>query len=306
MTYRSDDLLTEVLSSYRLSARVFAHASYCGHWEINTAGRHKATFHLIGRGTCWLQRHEGETVIPLQAGDLVVFPHDAWHLLTACPRPTETIGYPQSDQGPATTVMCGYFDFGEQGRNPILESLPEVIIVRAEQTARYAKLEQLARLILMEADSEQIGSQLVLDTLAAALFVMILRFQLENSTDRHGLLAALADPQLAKALAAAHRAPGNAWTVEALAAVAGLSRTTFAIRFTELVGESPMQYLNAVRMRRANELLQNPRCSVAMIAEAVGYHTEAAFRRAYKRHYGIGPGAARRAHSLDSFSSESA
>lgn len=294
MTDRLNDLLTDILSSYRLTARVHAHASYCGDWALNTSGFRRVTFHLLGRGSCWLHLRHATAPIRLHAGDFVMFPHDAWHVLAPTDSLEKAATQASPDDGSATTVMCGYFDFGERGRNPIVEALPEVVLVRAEDTARHADLEQLARLMLTEADSDQIGAQHVLDRLSEALFVMVLRFHIERNTERRGLLAMMADPRLSKALAMAHHDPGRPWTVESLARAAGMSRTAFASRFNELVGEPPMEYLTRQRMRIADRLLRDPKRSVAWVAEQVGYATETAFRRAYKRVQGVGPGAVRR------------
>lgn len=296
MTYRSEDLLADVLSGYRLTASVFRHDDWCGRWQVNTSGSRRTMFHLIGRGACWLHLKGRGAPVALAGGDLVVFPHDAWHVLTPTPaRPRSgATAFPAGDaEGPVTNLLCGYFDFGV-ARNPILEALPEMIHIRCEQTPAYARLESLARLILAEAEAGDDGQHLVLGRLADALFVMVLRAYVGEAKDRRGLLAALADARVSKALAAAHREPGRPWTVESLAHAAGMSRTAFSVTFGELVGEPPLRYLTALRMRRAAELLQDRGRSVAAVAEELGYETEAAFRRAFKRVQGVGPGAVRR------------
>lgn len=296
MTFRSEDVLSDVLSGYRLAASVFHHDDWCGRWQVNISGSRRTTFHLIGRGACWLHL-KGRAPIPLAGGDLVVFPHDAWHVLTptpARPRSGATVFPAGEAEGPVANLLCGYFDFGVAARNPILEALPEFIHIRGERTPAYARLESLARLILAEADAGDDGQHLVLGRLADALFVTVLRAYLHEARDQRGLLAALADPRISKALAAAHREPGRRWTVAALARVAAMSRTAFSVTFGKLLGEPPLRYLTDFRMRRAVELLRDRGRSVAVVAEELGYQTEAAFRRAFKRVQGVAPGAVRR------------
>lgn len=288
------DVLSGLLVTLRLSATVFRHDDYCGPWALNTSGSKRVTLHIVGRGSGWLHlRHRAP--MPVRAGDIIVFPHDAWHVLTAEPKlPKKVSNLSTAGRGPSTTVLCGFFDFTVSGRNPILSALPEMILLRGEEVAGFTALESLVRLILSEAERPEPGRHAVVDRLCEVLFVMILRHHIARAQDRRGLLAALAEPRLAKALAAAHRDPGKRWRLETLAEVAGMSRTAFATTFRTLAGTSPMQYLAEWRMQRAAELLRERRESVAAIAERLGYDTEAAFRRAFRRIIGIPPGRVRR------------
>ena len=296
MIDRTDDLLSDVLGSYRLRARVFAHDNFCGGWQLNTSGLGKATFYLIGRGSGWLHLKEGDSPYAIREGDLVVFPHDAWHVISGREvlDPGQTDDTNDGDVGPWTTVMCGWFDFGRADRNPVLDALPEMLLIRSDGSARYEHVEALTRLLISEADNDHAGAQHVLDRLAEALFVMVLRCYLEEVAEPRGFLAAVADPRLSRALDRMHRALDAPWTVSTLAEEAGMSRTAFAQRFTDLVGTPPLEYLTEVRMRRAEVLLREPGMSASSVCGAVGYSAEAAFRRAYKRVHGVGPGAVRR------------
>lgn len=139
------------------------------------------------------------------------------------------------------------------------------------------------------------GQSGVLDRLAEVMFVLVLRHHMQCAQELHGQLAALKDHRVARALTGLHRAPANDWRVETLAREAGMSRTVFAARFVALLGETPMRYLANWRMHLADELLRERRCSVAQIADRMGYQTESAFRRAFKRVRGVGPGEVRRA-----------
>ena len=298
MSDRSDeDLLSIVLASFKLQAHVFEHATYCGNWSLNTSGSQRATFHLIGRGSARLRLAPEQPDIPLRGGDLVVLPHDAWHTLAGWPE-TGTAGA-ECDTDTGTVVMCGYIDFGEGPGNPVLDALPEVVVVRSEDIQASGRIDQLARLMLAEAEQRAPGWQVAVDRLADTLFVQVIRHHLQRQAQPRGWLAALADPRLSRALNAMHHAPGEAWSVESLARSAGMSRTAFAQHFARLVGRTPMDYLGDLRMREADRLLRDPNQSVARVAEQMGYSTEAAFRKAFKRVWGVGPGAQRRNRTRD-------
>lgn len=288
-----DDLLSSVLSAYQLRAGVYGQPRLCGHWQHGTAGMHRGAFHLIGEGRCWLHLRQPSEPSPLEAGDLVVLPHDAWHLLSAEPTlaGTENITPPEQE-GPYTTMVCGYFEFELGDKNPVLDALPQILLIRREDGGR--PLAALGELMLAESDGSSVGTRTVLDKLADTLFVMVIRHHINSLDNRRGVLAALADPRLRKALSAIHRQPGADWTLDSLADVAGISRSGFARQFSTVVGVSPIDYLTRWRMTRAELALRNPQVSVATVAEQMGYETEAAFRKAFKRVHGVGPGAIRR------------
>lgn len=287
MSYKSEnDLLSDVLESLQLDAEVFAHDDYCGVWRLDTASAHKAAFHLIGRGHCWLQLGEAQASVPLQAGDLVLIPRGGWHLIT----PERD---PRAGSDTSTTVLCGYFDFGERGHNPVLDALPNHVLVPAEQSAESSALALTARLLLIEAQGRRPGRQLMLNRLAESLFVIILRQVLAQTESPRGLLAALQDTRLARTLAAMHNEPERAWSVACMAAAAAMSRTAFSTAFHDTVGLPPMRYLTALRMRRADRLLREPGATVAAVAEACGYEETTSFRRAFSRFFGVGAGAVR-------------
>ena len=153
---------------------------------------------------------------------------------------------------------------------------------------------QLAQLMLHEARSTSFGSRAILDKMADTLFVMAVRHHLEHVPQRRGLLAALYDPRLVHALEAMHTQPGKDWTVASLAEASHMSRTAFANHFASVLDTGPIEYLTEWRMNEARRLLADPRTSVAAVAGDLGYRTEAAFRRAFKRVTGVGPGVVRR------------
>lgn len=294
MTERTDDaLLDGILAAYQLHARITDNMRYCGRWRDwdPQAPPGTAWFHLLDQGACWMKVEGIDAPIRLDAGDFVVLARGTAHVLT----PVEDAdGGVRHDS--YTTMLCGEFNFESTSGNPVMDGLPEIMHVRgAESGGAYR---QLAELLVLEANQGGFGSQAVTDKLADALFVMALRRHLaDSSTARRGLFAALADPRLKRALDAMHHQPGKDWTVASLAEVALLSRTSFAERFAEVLEETPYQYLTRWRMAQALKLLRDPRLSVAHVAERLGYQTEAAFRRGFKRVHGYGPGSVRRKSS---------
>ncbi len=288
------DLLSDVLRSLRLRGRIFRQGSYCGEWALDATGATGTIFHLIGRGQAWLHRRGEREPLEVRGGDLVMFPRADWHQLTGTPKRQPGLRAGGKGDGPFTTVLCAQVDFEAGGDNPVLEALPPVIVVRGEDRGTSAELHALARLMLMEYEAGACGRQGVLDRLAEAMFVLVLRHHMANAPELRGFLAALRDEGVARAVAALHRHPGEDWRVERLARHAGMSRTTFAERFAELLGRTPMQYVAAWRMHLAAEMLKGGRQSVAQVADQLGYQTDTAFRRAFKRVRGVGAGEARR------------
>ena len=292
------DVLSDVLRLLRLRASVFFHASFCGAWSVDASGSGKATFHLLARGNAWLHMPALDRPIPLRGGDLLVFPRDAAHVISADPEPPALPRHSGVVMGGGTgqeaSLVCGYFEFDSPQANPVLAALPELLHIRGEEAARAGWLDMLMRLIAAETENEQPGGDVIVDRLSDVLFIQIIRTHIRAQGAAHGLLAALADARISRALQALHEAPETAWTVEALARHAGMSRAAFAQRFQALMAMPPMAYVTHWRMQRAYEWLRAGELSVAEIAERSGYQSEPAFRKAFRQHTGIGPGAVRR------------
>lgn len=288
------DLLSDVLRSLRLRAGIFLHGSYRGTWALDSTGVTRATFHLIGRGQAWLHREGEREPMIVRGGDLVMFPHANWHQLSGTPQRQPGMQRNATGDGPFTTVLCAMVEFEAGGLNPVMQALPEVIVVRSEDQGTSAQLHALARAMLAEYEAGAAGRQGVLDRLAEVMFVLVLRHHMQQAKELTGFLAALKDERIARSLAALHRAPGDDWRVDTLAREAHMSRTVFAERFATLLGQTPMQYLASWRMHLAEEMLSDRRSSVAQVADRLGYQTEAAFRRAFRRVRGVAPGDVRR------------
>lgn len=278
-----DAVLSAVLGAQQLRVSIVAVADYCGRWFENEPQTPQGSFHLIDRGACRVESPKLAAPLALGAGDLVVFPRGGAHTLRA--RDDEAAA-------PFSTLICGEFHFAGEQRNPLLRALPEVFVVRAADGG--PAFRDLAQILSAAAQRRLPGQQALLDKLADSLFVMAVCVHAAQAQDPTGLLAALADPRLAKALAAIHLQPGAPWRVDSLARAAGMSRTAFAVAFAQRLGLSPFQYLTECRIGEARRLLADRRLSVAAIAEQLGYQSEAAFRRTFKRVEGVGPGELRR------------
>lgn len=289
------DVLTSVLRTLRLRVRLLSRGDYCGQWALDSGERNKATFHLVGRGSLWMHCASRDEPLLLSENDLLVFHRPQWHQFSCSRRKSATPlpgDRPRKDQV-LTTVICCVVEFESGAHNLVLSSLPAMSIVGCREQQASSELVALARHMLSEHDAETPGFEAVMERLAEALFIEVLRHHMRQGHER-GLLRALADPQLGLALSALHAQPGRDWKVESLAKIASMSRSHFARRFSECLEVTPMHYLAEWRMNLADELLRDPRQSVARVAETLGFQTEAAFRRAFKRLRNVGPGTVRR------------
>ncbi|AGA32705.1 Transcriptional regulator, AraC family [Thioalkalivibrio nitratireducens DSM 14787] len=274
---------------------MWANPRVCGAWRLNTTGLHRAGFHLVASGRCWLHLADGQPPRALGPGDLVFLPRDTWHVLSPeielddYDTRLETEG-----DGPRTEIICGAVEFDDPAGESLLHAVPPCVLIRASEGHQDLRLQLLARLMATESQAESPGRQTVLDRLSDVLLILVLRHVMAAGQVRAGLLAGLANPQLRRALVCMHRDYRHPWQLDELAARAGLSRSAFARQFLEVVGDTPMNYLAHWCMHQAELLLQDRRRSVAEVAETFGYASEAAFRRAFKRIRGRGPGAVRR------------
>lgn len=288
------DPLSDVLRHLRLRARIFLHTDFCGRWAVDTSGQYTATFHLVAEGRAWLHR-AGQEPLALGSGELVVFPHDASHVLShssETPDPSLLNRIGGVGEGEATRLVCGYIELDRAQGNPVLEALPAML--HMDPATEGAGLAGIRQLLMTELERESPGGEAAVDRLTDLLFIEIMRFYLQAWGEEAGFLAAVKDPPLHRALAAIHRDPGHPWGLAELARTAALSRSAFAERFRRLMSRTPAQYLTRWRMQLAAERLRNGREPVAVIAEDLGYASEPAFRKAFRREMGCGPGRMRR------------
>lgn len=275
-------LLLSLLDAYQLQAQLTDRLQLCGSWDEPEPEAHFAWFHLVEAGRCQIRADCLAQPITLEAGDVIFFPGGASHNLCS--------PLPASD----CTLLCGELHFNGALALPLMRALPACILLRAAQAG--AAVLAVGSLLRQELHDAAIGHLAVINKVCDALFVLALRQHLQNSPHQVGLLAALTDTRLAPALAAIHSHPGRPHTVASLAEAGHSSRAAFAQRFQAILGEPPMRYLTRWRMVQAATRLRDPRLSVSTVAADLGFETEAAFRRAFKRVHGQGPGALRRSN----------
>jgi AraC-like DNA-binding protein len=316
------DALSETLRVVRLVGAIFIQAKFTAPWcyqsqcadtvapALEPSAERVVIFHLITEGECYATIGD-EPPVRLMAGDVVLFPQGHAHLMSSQPgilpapgRRLEAVLTKRPRQlvfgggGTATRLVCGYLACDDRLARILLGGLPPVVRVNVRGSNAGAWLEASVRYALVEARSPRPGGAGVLAKLSEVLFIEVLRLYMnEQHEGRTGWLAGVRDRIVGAALNAMHRQPANAWTLNELARVAGTSRSVLAERFQHLVGNSPMQYLTQWRMLLAANLLRGSNAQLASIAEDVGYQTDTAFSRAFRREYGSPPAAWRRSHA---------
>ncbi len=289
------DLLSRILSQYQFNARVFASPRVCGAWQINTTGLHQAGFHLMVQGACWLHAEALENPVALNSGDLVFLARETRHLLSPQQNPVDSaMRLVNEGGGEITEIICGAVEFGHTDANALLDTLPAVLVLQADNANQQAQIAAMATLLGQELDQRQAGFGALLDRLAQMLVIVVLRHAMATGLVTGGLLSGIRDPRLREPLRLIHEQWQSYWSLEALAEKAGLSRSAFARLFAQVIGNTPKQYQDAWRLWQAELMLKDRKHSVAQVAEQLGYASEAAFRRAFSRVRGQPPGLVRR------------
>jgi len=305
------DVLSDVLGSIHLGGGVYFRCEMTAPWGMALRPTAVAQFHVVVRGNCWLQTADQDVPIALQGGDVVALLHGGAHRLVDSPdteaRPAAEIieGQSLEHYGPVThgggglpaSILCGYFEFDRDNLHPLVASLPPVIHLRGTGISDLSWLQTALNFMIHETLAAKPGAEAVVNRLAGVLFVQMVRTYIEQSASPPVMLAAIADKQVGAVLSHMHKDPAKAWTLDTLARSAGMSRSALAARFHQLVGDTPMQYLTMWRMQMARKFLSESVLGTAAIAERVGYQSEAAFAKAFKKAVGTGPGAYRREKS---------
>ena len=272
-------MLSELLRSVRLSGeRIVA---YAPQRTFSISFADIGTLHIIEEGELVLRIDGDPDVQHVSRGDVVLLPRgDPHHISDAGKRAHATV--------PARW-LCGTFTIGDPQASHLLASLPAVIILRGARGPALEGLEVARRMLLFEMQSPSQGSAVMVARILDLLFIQILRAWAAGTDAEPNWLAGALDPQIGLALSAIHRDPGHDWTVEELARACSLSRSAFAARFVARVGKPPATYLAHVRLDAATGLLRDTSLPVTLIAQNVGYTSEAAFSRAFKHRYGTPP-----------------
>jgi AraC-like DNA-binding protein len=309
------DLLAEALRAVRLTGSVFLDACFTAPFGIISPKRfdaftplahlrHISIFHLIAAGECSVEVATGERRI-VSAGDILLMPFADRHKFsngraTEAPLADEVVrpgplkgmwNINYGGGGQETRMVCGFLESSEFLLTPVFRTLPPLLIDRAEENQVGALITSTVSQILAMTEKAAPGSELMLGRLMELLFVEVLRrYATRLPTSAKGWFAALNDPIVGRALQFVHRDPARRWTVDELAREAGSSRTVLAERFHAVLGQAPIEYVTCWRMQLAAERIRHGSGSLAAIAADVGYDSEAAFHRAFKRVTGVTPG----------------
>lgn len=313
------DTLSDVFRAIRLTGAVFFDVRAGAPWiaaapdaseiagHVMPGCEHVIEFHVVARGACWGGLLDAPPV-RLETGDVIVFPQGDAHVMTSAPElratpSNERLG--AIDGGPRpfllrtgsgaedARLVCGFLGCDARPFNPLLATLPRLLHLRSA-TPDSPALRMFVELAMEESAKRRIGGECMLAKLSELMFIEAVRRHVETMpAEEKGWLAGLRDDVVGRALSVLHAEPARAWTLDELGRVVGLSRSALAERFTQLLGQPPMQYLTQWRMQLAARMLRDGTASIATIASETGYASEAAFSRAFKKTVGSPPAAFR-------------
>ncbi|MFK7940155.1 MAG: AraC family transcriptional regulator [Roseovarius sp.] len=303
------DLLSDILTKVSVRGTLYFRTAFSNPWGV-AVPRHEnvARFHFAHRGGCLVAVEGMSAPVAVAQGDLIIIPHGAAHEMYCSPEtrdavlPLETVlersGYTGSGvlvygggdvELGETQLICGHFAYEDTAKHVLLERLPPIIHLKNYGEAAGRWMEATLRVIGDEAGGHRMGGDLIALKMSEAILAQAIRCFLESQDAVQWGLGGFVDPHLSKALDAFHKAPAEAWTIEGMARVAGLSRTGFAVLFQKKLQMTPMQYVTAWRMEIAKSELCAAGASLTQAAERAGYASDSAFARVFKKETGMTP-----------------
>jgi len=315
------DTLSDVLKTVRLTGAAYFDVAAQDPWSVHSPARdlilprilpgadHLIAYHVVTAGRCFARLEEEGEGVPLEAGEVVVFTNADPHVMSsnagmrAEPPTADMIEIADAGLLPfrinlmnggavSARLVCGYLACDAKPFNPLLEALPPMLKAGDKGRNDNGWLGQFIHFAVAEVAEKRAGSESVLTKLSELMFIDVVRRYIEALPAQNaGWLAGLRDPAVGKALALIHARPSFNWTIEGLARQCGTSRTVMAERFVQFVGVPPMHYLAKWRMQIASEMLSRRHSNMATIAAEIGYESEAAFSRAFKKMMGVAPSA---------------
>lgn len=329
----SADTLSDLLRAVRFRGALFYFIEGAAPWvaeapaareiipAIMPGAGHMIEFHGVVKGSCWAAM-VGESPVRLETGDVILFPQGDAHVMSSAPglrasavdiavfhspRPPQ-LPYALTMQGEEmstarlkgggrerATVVCGFLGLDAKPFNPLLAALPRVLKIPGSTLGEGSWVSMFLRAVVAESSQKRPGGEAVLERMSEMLFVEVLRRYVDSlPPEQTGWLAGMRDHAVGRALAVLHERPAEPWTLERLSDEVGLSRSSLHERFVHFIGQPPMQYLMRWRMQIASGMLRDTNAKVIEVALGVGYESEAAFSRAFKREVGAAPGTWRR------------
>ncbi len=315
LTHFQEHVLSDLLKSIRLHSTLYCRANMCAPWGFRISPREVASFHIVTEGKCWLTVEGIDKPVLLTQGDLVILPHGHAHTMTDHPKTAvirledmvarqrtekDAVVYgANGTNGVVTTLVCGGLQLEDYATNPLLSILPPFLHMRSQHGQSFSWLQAIVKVVKAEAGANSLAAETIITRLSEILFIEAVRVYISTVGDgAEGWLGALKDPQIGQALATIQQQPEELWTVESLARCVGLSRSAFSAKFKLLVGEAPMQYITRVRLTKAAALLRTNSSTLIEVALSIGYESEVAFSKAFKRYFGMAPGAYRQGKRL--------
>lgn len=307
------DLLSDILSRIQLSGTLYFRTSFTAPWGVKVPPyQNVARFHFAHKGRCSVRIDNVQSPVHLEQGDLIIIPKGASHTLCCDPKSesqaaeledvieqsgftgTGALVYGEPGTDHETQLVCGHFAFSDDAKNIVLDALPSHIHIKNYGEDAGIWMENTLKVIGNEAGRQELGGDMIAMKMSEIIFAQALRAFLENEGSNMPVLAGFADKNISKALTAIHKDPGFAWTLENLTEIAGMSRTAFASQFLKCMDITPLGYITYWRMQIARQQLLNSNDPIIKVAESVGYQSEAAFSRVFKKHVSITPSSYRR------------
>ena len=307
------DLLSDILSQLKLTGTLYFRTSFTSPWSVRVPQFEQVSrFHFAHQGRCLVRINPSKDPVLLDQGDLVIITRGAGHTLYCDPK-TEgtalqldqvvaksgftghgTLVYGEPGTHHETQLICGHFAFDPDARHPLVDELPEFIHIKNYGHDAGVWMERTLRIIGEEAGRDGLGSDLIALKLSEIIYAQALRTFLSTEAGRKSRLAGFTDPHIAQALTAIHQKPEYPWTLQQIAHVAGVSRTSLATKFVRYLSTTPLGYVTKWRMQLARDRLVHTSDAMISIAESVGYQSEASFGRAFKKHFDTAPATYRR------------
>lgn len=307
------DILSDVLTQMRLQGTLYFRTAFTSPWSVRVPPYESvARFHYAHKGRCFVRISPAEEPVDLNQGDLVIVNRGASHVLY-CDPTTEgqaenledvieksgftgkgTLVYGPTGSHHETQLICGHFAFDKRARHPLIDRLPAYIHIRNYGEIAGPWMEHTLKVIGSEAGGEQLGSEIISLKLSEIIFAQAIRSYLASDINLGPGLKGFIDPRIGAVLNAIHADPGRNWDLSQLSQVAALSRTSFALTFNRLMSQTPNSYITQWRMQLARSMLEQSNRSILDIAIEVGYGSEAAFGRVFKKHFNLAPATYRR------------
>jgi len=313
------DLLSDILSHLRLKGTLYFRTSFTSPWGVKVPSfENVARFHFAHKGRCFVRIEAVDDAVFIEQGDLIIITRGAAHTLYCDPTTEDqalmldqvveksgfdgsgALVYGEQGTNQETQLICGHFAFDRNASHPLIHALPPYIHIKNYGETAGIWMENTLKVIGSEAGRQELGSDLIALKMSEIIFAQVLRAYLATDGMNKSVLAGFADTSIARTLQAIHSKPDYPWTLEGLSAIAGKSRTSFVTRFSECLSMTPFEYITHWRMQIARQRLEETDTSIIEIAENVGYHSEAAFSRVFKKQFQTAPATYRRSNRVKS------